>query len=237
MVAFDLKRHVMTSPTLKTTKIKLWDWPIRLFHWSLAASVSFMFYSGYTGNLMEQHIKVGQGVLALVVFRIIWGFIGSTPTRFGSFLQSPAAALEHLREFLARKLPTEAGHNALGGYVVVAMILLTGLQALSGLYVSDDIFLEGPLYKTATESLADWMNSIHHTNWRILGTLIVLHPLAIAAYRFWGGQNLLTPMITGRLKWPKALTAPVYEFKEFWFVVGTAAAAAAVVYGGIALLS
>jgi len=123
----------MKNAASKNLRIQLWDWPIRLFHWSLAVSVSFMFYSGYTGNLMEYHITVGQAVLALIVFRLIWGFIGSTPARFGSFLQSPLAAWEHLREFIDRKLPPEAGHNALGGYVVVAMLMLTGLQALSGL--------------------------------------------------------------------------------------------------------
>jgi len=219
--------------TNKSNRVVLWDLTTRVFHWCFAISVSFMFYSGYTGEMMEWHIRAGQFVLALVVFRIFWGIVGSTPVRFATFVRSPVAALRHLGEFLNRRLPPEAGHNALGGYVVVAMLALAGLQAFSGLYMSDDIFLEGPLYATATEAMAGIMNDIHTMAWRGLGALVLLHPLAILAYRLWGGQNLLRPMLVGWMRWPAGMDAPVFRYASWWVGVVCALIAAAVVYGGV----
>lgn len=224
------------SNQTKRDHILLWDLPVRVCHWLLAACVSFMLLSGYTGNWMQWHIKVGPVVLVLVVFRLVWGVVGSSSARFSGFIRSPARALGHLKEFLRRDLKPEAGHNALGGYVVMAILLLTALQGFSGLGVSDDIFLEGPLYAYVSTALADSMGSIHRTAWQLLGIVVITHPFAILAYKVWAGQNLLGPMVTGRMNWPTTTPRPTLHAQPLWLAVLCALGAGLVVYGGIALL-
>ncbi|MGL5632902.1 MAG: cytochrome b/b6 domain-containing protein, partial [Azovibrio sp.] len=123
-------------------KVKLWDLPTRLFHWILVIAMVGLFISGQIGgNAIELHGKVGQFVLALIVFRVVWGFVGSTYARFTSFFPTPARILAYLRGEWSG-----LGHNPLGSLSVFALLGLVGLQAVLGLFSNDDIAFRGPLF-------------------------------------------------------------------------------------------
>ena len=131
---------------MNNKSVKIWDLPTRLFHWSLVAGILFMWFSAeISDSLMDWHMRVGEFLIALILFRIIWGVIGSDSARFSSLLRSPIATLRYAQTLPSRKPSWHAGHNPLGGWMVIALLLLVLLQASSGLFITDDILLEGPL--------------------------------------------------------------------------------------------
>jgi len=116
-------------------RIAVWDAPVRLFHWALAVLVVFSYASGQLGGaLMPWHVRSGYAILALLLFRILWGFFGSDTARFSSFVRGPRIAIAYARETLAGRHRPVVGHNPLGGWMVVAMIVLVATQAGSGLF-------------------------------------------------------------------------------------------------------
>jgi cytochrome b len=121
-----------------TRRVLVWDLPTRLFHWTLVAAVAGCWWTGERGP-METHALLGYVVLALLLFRLAWGLVGSETARFSSFLRGPGAALTHARHFLRRgPLEAEAGHNPIGGYSVLLLLLLLIVQAVSGLFLYDE---------------------------------------------------------------------------------------------------
>jgi cytochrome b len=177
--------------------VPVWDLPVRLFHWLLVALLGFSWWSAENGH-MDWHMRSGYAVLALVLFRIVWGFVGSTTARFVDFVRGPAEVLAHLRQLLARDAPPHVGHNPLGGLSVVLMLAVVMVQAASGLFASDDILTEGPLYRYVSGATAEWLTSIHRANFDLLLALVVIHVAAIAFYRLYTRQDLVAPMVTGR---------------------------------------
>lgn len=176
--------------------IKVWDLPTRLFHWSLAAVVVALLVTGFTGKL-SLHMQLGQLALALGLFRIIWGFAGNTHARFRSFIASPARALGYLRGLFSGSSQRYLGHNPLGAYAVLALIGLTLLQAGSGLFTSDDIATDGPLYSLVASGTSAKLSTLHRLNAEILLGVIGLHLLANLFYALVKKENLVQPMITG----------------------------------------
>ena len=145
-------------------KVKLWDFPVRLFHWALVAAIVTSWWTNQQ-VMIDLHAIAGYTILALVLFRIIWGFVGSSNARFSSFLTGPKRVLDY-----ASKVPkgsvaelTYAGHNPAGGWMVVVLLVLVGIQAVSGLFASEDTFLffDGPLVAYASSDVARIMNWIH----------------------------------------------------------------------------
>lgn len=186
----------MPSPS----RVRIWDLPTRLFHWLFAASVIGAFITVKVGGLwMDYHLLFGYATLGLLVFRVLWGILGSRYARFSHFLKGPAALLRYMRE--PRR---QAGHNPLGGWSVLAMLIVVGVQVVTGLFASDGIFTEGPLASRVSGELSDQLTSIHHANEVVIMILVGLHLLAIVFYAVFKRQNLTTPMITG--------TAPVDAF-------------------------
>jgi cytochrome b len=189
--------------------IRVWDLPLRLFHWALLLLVACSFITGqFSSDLglwaAQWHQISGYGVLALLLFRLAWGFVGGTHARFGSFLRGPQAALEYLEELRGRRpARLRLGHNPLGGWSAIALLLSLAFQAGSGLFISDeDLGLEGPLAKYICNQLADRLTDLHEGNVVLLLLLICLHLSAIAYYRFAKGENLVRPMITGTKEIP-----------------------------------
>ncbi|MEQ9509039.1 MAG: cytochrome b/b6 domain-containing protein, partial [Alloalcanivorax xenomutans] len=126
--------------------IRVWDLPTRLFHWLLVAAIGFLWYSGGEGEaLMVWHMRAGYLVLGLVIFRIIWGLWGSRHSRFAAFLAGPRRTLDYGKAFARGRAPVFAGHNPLGGWMVMLMLLSLLVQTATGLFATDDISLEGPL--------------------------------------------------------------------------------------------
>jgi cytochrome b len=150
-------------------------------------------------DMSDTHALFGYSVLGLILFRILWGLFGSETARFSSFLKGPRYALEHLRH-LARpgKLDRTRGHNPLGGYMVVLLLLSLLVQAGTGLFLYDDELFWAPLNGWVSEETAETLGEIHELNFNILLGLAGLHVAAVLFYWAVKGLNLIRPMLTGR---------------------------------------
>ncbi len=177
-------------------RIFVWDLPTRLFHWCLVLLVGASWLTGEMGE-MEWHMRSGIAILALLLFRLLWGFFGSTTARFSDFLKPPAAALGYARDLAAGQATRYLGHNPLGGWMVVVLLLLLLFQAGTGLFANDDIFTEGPLYHLVTKSTSDWLTVIHKTLFDALLACVALHVAAAVFYLLAKKENLFLPMIHG----------------------------------------
>ena len=179
-------------------KILVWDLPLRLFHWSLVLLVVTSFVSAKIGgNAMQVHLLAGYAILALLLFRILWGLLGGTHARFASFVRSPLAVIAYLRGMKHGDAEQHLGHNPAGAWSVILMLLALLAQAATGLFANDDISTEGPLAKLVSKALSDRITGIHHLNVKLLLALIGLHLSAIAFYFFYKRENLVKPMLTG----------------------------------------
>lgn len=176
-------------------RVRVWDLPTRIFHWALALAVVGQLVTGLSG-LMEWHFRIGYLVLSLLLFRLIWGFIGGHWSRFASFVHSPRALLDYLR---GQARPDQlVGHTPLGALSVFALLAFLIAQVATGLMADDEISASGPLTRfvsSATVSLASaWHAAVG--KWIILA-LVVLHVLAIAFYVAVRRQRLVKPMFSG----------------------------------------
>ncbi|HET6305804.1 MAG TPA: cytochrome b/b6 domain-containing protein [Rhodopila sp.] len=177
--------------------VKVWDLPVRLFHWTIVLLILAAWVTQYA-NWMDLHMWIGEAILSLLLFRIVWGFVGSDTARFTRFLRSPVAALRHLAHLRRREPDREIGHNAAGGWMVLVMLALIGVQAGTGLFSNDDGDTEGPLMHVVSKQQSDWLSHIHYLNFKAIEAVIVLHVLAVVAYAVLKRQNLVWPMVTGR---------------------------------------
>lgn len=215
--------------TASASRIRVWDLPTRIFHWSLAALVVFSFTTGKIGGeWMSWHLKSGYAVLALLVFRIAWGFAGSDTARFARFLRGPRAALAYARSITAGRHPFVAGHNPLGGWMIAAMLAILAFQAATGLFSDDEIATQGPLAVKVSNEVVSRMSSLHAiSEWIVVG-LVVLHVAAIAVYRFAWNVRLVGPMVHGRSEAPAGTMEP--RARPLWLAALLFAASAAAVY-------
>lgn len=214
--------------------IRVWDLPTRLFHWILAILVAALVFTGLTGRL-DLHMLMGQAVLALVLFRVVWGFIGNRYARFSDFLTAPGAVLRYLASLFRPTGERHYGHNPLGGYAVLLMLALVVLQAATGLFTSDDIVVDGPLYSTVPGSVSAQLGTIHRTAFVVLLVVIGLHVTASLFYLLVKKDDLVTPMVTGRKTGPAEADAGRGGHPLLALVV--LLICAGVVFGGIAALS
>lgn len=176
--------------------IPVWDLPTRLFHWLFAAAVIGAIVTVKVGGRwMDWHLPFGVTALVLLSFRIVWGFTGSRYARFSSFVKGPVAVWQYLRQPQER---SPAGHSPLGGWSVIALLLVVAVQAGTGLFATDDILTSGPLNPFVSGDAAALLTSIHKWNENILLGLIGLHLLAIAVYAL-RGKQLVPPMMTGNV--------------------------------------
>ncbi|MFM1759375.1 MAG: hypothetical protein RLY75_645 [Pseudomonadota bacterium] len=174
--------------------IRVWDLPIRLFHWLLVAGIILSFVTvKIGGNAMSWHALSGYCVLSLIIFRIIWGFVGSYHARFVHFVPSPKGLLH----FVRGKVKAGLGHNPLGALSVLALLFSVGLQAVTGLFANDDISFEGPFAKYVSNDVVQLLTSIHYFNENVLIFVIALHLCAIFYYQKFKGENLIKPMLVG----------------------------------------
>lgn len=179
-------------------KVLVWDLPTRIFHWSLVLSVAGLWWTGEKGPI-ETHALFGYFVLALLLFRILWGLAGSETARFASFLRGPRAGAEHVRHLFAKgPLPHPAGHNPVGGWSVVLLLLVLLTLSVSGLFLYDDEIFWAPLNAFVSEETGDRLGWLHHVAFDALLILVALHVAAIFLYWAVKRANLLGPMLTGR---------------------------------------
>ena len=177
----------------------IWDIPTRLFHWLLVFSLVGQYVTAeLMDNAMQCHFYLVYFTLGLIIFRIIWGFVGSDYARFGQFLYGPKAVVGYLSTLFARNSHAHAGHNPLGGWVVVVMITLVMIQAVSGLFMTDDVFLDGPWRSAVEDATLDTMSFLHNNVFNVLLAVIVLHIAAIGFYAVYKKQRLAPAMVHGK---------------------------------------
>jgi cytochrome b len=178
-------------------KVRIWDLPTRVFHWLLVLCVVGLVASGQIGgSAMQWHFRLGYAVLALLLFRLVWGFVGGRWSRFAVFVRSPRVVLRYLR---GQGTPDmEAGHNPMGALSVLGLLTVGLVQVGSGLFSDDEIITSGPLAHLAS---ADWVSlatRLHTTvNKLVLIALVLLHVAAIVYYRVAKRRDLVRPMLTG----------------------------------------
>jgi len=176
----------------------VWDLPLRLDHAALAVCVTGSFVTHWLGSAaFRWHEACGCTTLVLVLFRLAWGVMGTRHARFGSFVRGPRAAAAYARALLRRAPPESAGHNPLGGWMVLALLALLLAQAASGLVANDGIVDAGPLYGYVSAVQSDAASHLHRalSNWILAGAC--LHVLAVLAYRLVLRKDLIRPMLTG----------------------------------------
>jgi cytochrome b len=188
-------------------RMKVWDLPVRLFHWAIVVLI-FCAWATQEWDHMNWHVWVGYTILTLLLFRVAWGFVGSDTARFVWFLRSPVAALRHLSHLHRREADREIGHNAAGGWMVLVMLALIGVQTGTGLFANDLDDGEGPLMHLVDRDQSNWLGHIHSLNFKLIEGVIVLHIVAIALYAVLKRQNLVRPMLTGTKLMPVDAPAP-----------------------------
>ena len=178
---------------MNTQRIPLWDLPIRLFHWLLAAAIAAaVITANIGGNAMVWHGRIGLFIAGLIVFRLVWGLIGPTYARFSTFLPTPGSIGAYLRGQWRG-----IGHNPLGSLSVLGLLLMVAVQVGTGLFANDDIAFRGPLFDLVGKDTSDLLTRVHRIAINLLMTLIALHLAAIAFYAHVKKDNLVKPMIRG----------------------------------------
>lgn len=195
----------------KTVAVKVWDGWVRLFHWGIVACVATSYVSAQAG-LWNIHYVSGYTALALVIFRIAWGLVGSENARFAAFLGSPLAALRELARFREKGPDTRTTHNPAGAWMVMLLLALLLAQATTGLFTNEEIgasySAHGPFANVVREATSAWMSTVHVTLINLLLAAIAVHVLAAATYAVVKRHDLVRPMITGVKQLPEAVAHP-----------------------------
>jgi len=187
----------------KLELVKIWDPVTRLWHWVLAAAVitNWIFGEFMSFDTVSWHFYLGYSVLALLGFRLLWGFVGPAPVRWRSLLPRPSALMDYISNVGKREPSGTPGHNPLGSVSVIALLLVLAAQAGTGLFIeTDDFFESGPLYGYVSEATVNSLTWWHHFLSKVVLALVVLHLVAILFYQLWKREDLVKPMITG-WKW------------------------------------
>ena len=194
----------MHNNTTKLRKIRVWDLPTRIFHWAMVACVLALAISGLIGgNAMVWHFRFGYTVIALLLFRLVWGLVGGRWSRFGAFIYTPQSVLAYLRG--GGKAEHSVGHTPIGAASVFAMLAVLMAQVGSGLLSDDEIAFQGPLTRFVSNASVNLATNYHKNigKWLLLA-LVVLHIAAIGIY-LWRKHNLVGAMLHG----DKDLVVPV----------------------------
>lgn len=197
----------MTGAVHSRPRVRLWDWPVRICHWSFVLLLPALWWTADEG-MMDRHRQFGHIMLGLVAFRIIWGFVGAETARFSHFLKPPSAVARNARTLLDVEGPPVIGHNPLGGYSVLFLLLALLTQASIGLFAQDvDGIESGSLAHLVSYETADAARGLHHRGFNVVLALVTLHLCAIGFYLLAKGENLIGPMVGG---W-KEVPAPVLQ--------------------------
>lgn len=204
-------------------RIRVWDAPTRLFHWALVACVAGAYASVKAGGLwMDWHVRFGTVTFGLILFRLLWGFVGPHYARFAQFVRGPRAIWQQLQGHVSG----HAGHSPLGALSVIAMLTLLAFQTITGLFANDDIFTSGPLAYISSDWSAQLTRLHKLSEWPLI-ILLGTHIAAILWYRAVRQNDLITPMVTGNAT--LSGTHPAPRTRDDWVVWLTALAIAVAV--------
>lgn len=189
--------------TTSSSKSKVWDLPTRLFHWSLVLVFAGLWYTGENADF-ERHFLLGKIMLGLLVFRLLWGIVGSQTARFSHMPLHPKSALLYAQG----KYGDSIGHNPLGSWSVIVILTLLSLQVISGLFANDGVLAEGPLVQFISTSLSDEFTDLHDLAFTALLAVLPLHIGAVMYYQHIKKQRLINAMITGEKTLKEGTKAP-----------------------------
>ncbi|MCL2714085.1 MAG: cytochrome b/b6 domain-containing protein [Alphaproteobacteria bacterium] len=191
----------MSSPTPPVVRVLAWDLPTRMAKWLLVILVGLAFISHRYGDITQVwHQWNGIAILVVILFRLFWGVVGGSTARFTGFLSGPRAMITYASCLVRRKPQHFLGHNPLGGWMVIALLVAVAVQALYGLFTTDDNggMASGPLVDRVSEATASTASVWHQNIATVVLILVGLHVAANLLYSLFGRDNLITAMITGR---------------------------------------
>lgn len=165
--------------------VRVWDLPVRLGHWLLAGGFILAWLTGDSEEWRLIHVYAGSAAMAVALFRVGWGFIGSHHARFSSFVRGPAAALAYLKSLGSLSPRHYTGHNPAGGLAILGLLALAIATGASGWLAYQELY-------------GDWVASLHESLFHLLLALVALHLAGVAAGSLAHGENLVRAMITGR---------------------------------------
>ena len=208
-------------------RMPVWDLPTRIFHWALAGFVLVSWLTGEDEGAGLIHRLSGEVIAGLIVFRVIWGFVGGEHARFADFVRGPRAAAHHLGHLLRGRAEPAVGHNPLGGLSVLLLLASASFVVVTGLFSAGD---EGPGGPFAGRF--GWeLSGLHEPAFRILQALVVLHLVGVLVTSLVSRDNLLAAMITGsKRRRPDAPAAPARGGSKGALIVAIALAAAVSAY-------
>jgi len=182
------------------TKILVWDFPTRAFHWLLVIAICFSVYTGLNGGFVEMdyHMYSGYFILSLVIFRVSWGVLSKGNARFTRFIAGPKELISYIESVRNNDPKNYPGHNPLGGLSVLSLLFILLVQTMTGLFSNDDILVEGPLVHLISDELSSLLTTLHHFSAICLGGLIALHLSAIIYHEIVLKHKIVIPMLTGR---------------------------------------
>ena len=218
-----------------SASVRAWDLPTRLFHWGLVALIVSAYLTRTYSNdpTLYWHRINGYAVIALLLFRLMWGFVGSSTSRFASFLPWPGQAFRHAAALLRGHPRHYLGHNPLGAALIYLMLLAVAAQATAGLFTTDDVIAQGPLNRFASDAVAGRAGAFHAKGIWIIAALAALHILANLAYQVFGRDKIVTAMVTGRKPALAYEDEPRARLAPAWRALVCAGIAVALVVGGV----
>jgi cytochrome b len=211
---FKKEHNVNVAGLPNAHRIRVWDLPTRLFHWSLLACVLALAVTGTLGGQwMNWHFRLGHAVLALLLWRIVWGLVGGRWSRFASFVYRPSSVLAYLRG--QAPLAHQVGHSPMGALSVFALLTVLLVQVGSGLSSDDEIAFVGPLAQFVSGEWVRWA-TYYHKNWGkwILLGLVVLHLLAVAYYTWVRRARIVAAMVHGDKWMPQAMQSSQDDVRQ-----------------------
>ncbi|MFQ3206478.1 MAG: cytochrome b [Glaciecola sp.] len=179
-------------------QLYIWDFPTRLFHWLLVIAITSQYITAeLIDDAIQWHFYGGYFILGLLIFRLLWGVWGAYYAKFSQFIVSPQRAIKYSSTFTGSNYEPSLGHNPLGAYSIIFILTVLLTQAISGLFVTDDIFHSGPYYNAVGDDTRGIMNWLHNQGFKAIWLFLTLHIGAIIVYKFAKKQNLVVSMITG----------------------------------------
>ncbi len=224
----------MTKPATDLISAPVWDAFVRCFHWSLVTLFAISVASGKVGGeWIVWHMRSGYAILALVIFRLLWGFVGGEYARYTSFLSGPAHGFKFAKGLLGKTHQHVIGHNPVGGWMVVVLLLLLGVQAGLGLFSNDEIATTGPLARYVSDETSITLMGRHRMIGDLLLILVGVHIAAVLFHVFVKKEGIVRAMFTGRKELPPSLAAEARSARKasipLGFVVLSIAIAAVVI--------
>lgn len=215
-----------------TKPVYVWDIPLRVFHWGLVLAVFGAWLTAEVLEDMTLHFYCGYVILALMLFRLVWGFCGPQYSRFSSLQLGFAKFKDYSKTLRSKAAGNHAGHNPMGSWSVVVMLTLLIVQSTTGLFSSDD-YLSGPLHHYLEDSLGNLLTTIHHSGFTPIKVMVLLHLCAVIYYQFFKRERIIDAMFCGKKQLPGEHGS--IESSRLWLGLAIASVAAAAVYGIVLL--